>query len=310
MLPLALIFLWSRLASFPVDHVGPSWWGLGLLALAGALRILAGRYYLLPLDGWTWEEMTVKRDAAMHLIFPTVSRGAFAESKRTYDRRLKQLTEYFEQARRYQKSKAAGGANFKRDLAFDAMLPVLEGKVPVMVTAVRERAIQDAIAWADKEKVRIVVAGVRKPGKTLASLKAKNIPVILGPTQALPFEEDDPYDEAFTLPAEVFKAGVKFAFGSFGNQFSRNLPYQAGTAAAFGLPQEEALKAVTLYPAQIWGVDDRLGSIEKGKWADLMITDGDPLEVKTNVKALYVQGRAVDIESKHTKLYKKYLARP
>lgn len=92
--------------------------------------VIAGQASLMHLDGWTWEEMTVKRDAAMHLIFPTVSRGAFAESKRTYDRRLKQLTEYFEQARRYQKSKAAGGANFKRDLAFDAMLPVLEGKVP------------------------------------------------------------------------------------------------------------------------------------------------------------------------------------
>jgi imidazolonepropionase-like amidohydrolase len=182
--------------------------------------------------------------------------------------------------------------------------------MPVLVEAVRERAIKDALTWAAKEKVTIILSGVRKPGNTLAELKFRNIPVILGPTQALPLEEDDPYDGAFTLPAELYKAGVKFAFGSFGNQFSRNLPYQAGTAVAFGLPYDEALKSVTLYPAQIWGVDDQLGSIEKGKSADFILTDGDPLEVRTNVKRMFVNGKEVDLESKHTKLYQKYLARP
>ena len=179
-----------------------------------------------------------------------------------------------------------------------------------MISASRERAIKEAVAWAEKEGVRIVLAEVRRPGAALALLKEKNIPVILGPTQELPLEEDDPYDEAFTVPMEVHKAGVKFAFGSFGNQFSRNLPYQAATAVAFGLPYDEALKSVTLYPAQIWGVDDRIGSIEKGKDADIILTDGDPLEVKTNVKRMFIRGREVDLESKHTKLYKKYLARP
>ncbi len=278
--------------------------------------IIAGQASLMHLDGWTWEEMAIRIDAAMHLRFPTISTGgflsrtSFPEARRNYETRLKNLSEYFEQARRYQKAKAAAGPGFKPDLALEAMLPVLAKKTPIMITATRERAIKDAVTWSEKEGVRIVLAEVRRPGESLALLKQKNIPVILGPTQELPLEEDDPYDEAFTVPVEVHKAGVKFAFGSFGNQFSRNLPYQAATAAAFGLPYEEALKSVTLYPAQIWGVDDRMGSIEKGKWADIIVTDGDPLEVKTNVKRMFIQGKEVDLESKHTRLYKKYLARP
>lgn len=284
--------------------------------------IICGQAALMHLNGWTWEEMTVRRDAGMVVAFPLFSAGGgrfrrsteaesnFAEARRTYDRRVKQLKDYMEAARAYQKAKAAGGKSFQTNLAFDAMIPVLEGKVPVVITAARERAIQDAVAWAVKEKLKIVIAGVRRPGKGLDVLKANRIPVILGPTQELPLEEDDPYDEAFTLPADLYKAGVKFAFGSFGNQFSRNLPYQAGTAAGFGLPPEEALKAVTINPAEIWGVDQWMGSIEKGKWANIMVTDGDPLEVRTQVKRLFIKGKEVDIESRHTKLYKKYLARP
>src|SRR6185437_16825066 len=101
------------------------------------------------------------------------------------------------------------------------------------------------------------------------------VPVIFGRVLALPETEDSAYDQAFTLPAEAYKAGVKFAFGTFGNEFSRDIPYQAATAVAFGLPYEEALKALTINPAQIWGVSDQVGSVEKGKLADLIVTDGD-----------------------------------
>jgi imidazolonepropionase-like amidohydrolase len=282
--------------------------------------IISGQASLMHLDGWTWEEMTVRRDAALVLNFPTPTAARvrffseaptpFSDALRNYESRLKQLQDYFEQARGYQKAKLAGGSGFRTNLAFEAMLPVLEGKVPVMILATRERAIRDAVAWAEKEKIKPVIAGVRKPGKMLAELKTKNIPVILGPTQALPLEEDDPYDDVYSLPAELHRAGVKFAFGSAGNQFARNLPYQAASAVGFGLPYEEALKSVTLYPAQIWGVDSLMGSVEKGKWANLMVTDGDPLEVQTQVKRLFIKGREVDLESRHTRLYKRYLARP
>lgn len=282
------------------------------LAVPGG-GLIAGQASMMHLDGWTWEDMTVRRDAAMVLNFPTLSASGdrpFADSKRNYDQQIRTLSQYMESARRYQKAKAAPGPDFKIDLALEAMLPVLDGKMPLLVGAERERAVRDAIAWADREKLKIVLFNVRRPGKAMADIKSRDIPVILGPTQELPLEEDDPYDEAFTVPLEFHKAGVKFAFGTFGNQFARNLPYQAATAVAFGLPYEEALKAITINPAEIFGISATTGSVEKGKWADLILTDGDPLEVKTQVKRMFIKGKEVDLDSRHTRLYKKYMARP
>jgi imidazolonepropionase-like amidohydrolase len=197
-----------------------------------------------------------------------------------------------------------------KDLKLEAMIPLLEGKVPLVITAEREREIREAVDFATQEKIKIILAGVRRPGKMTPVLAEKKIPVILGPTLELPLEEDDPYDEPFTFPSELHKAGVKFAFASFGNQFARNLPYEAAQAVAFGLPYEVGLRSVTLNAAEIWGVGAELGSIEKGKIADLMVTDGDPLEIRTQVKMLFVKGEAIDLDSKHTSLYKKYSARP
>jgi imidazolonepropionase-like amidohydrolase len=288
--------------------------------------IIAGQAALVHLDGWTWEDMDILKSAAMSLRIPTIlprpgrgetdpqlagGRGySFAEAKRNYETDLRELRDFFEQARRYQKAKAANDRSFRPDLKMEAMLPVLEGKEPMVVLAARERAIRDAVQLADQQKVRVIIANPRELGKMGPELKARNIPAILGPTLELPLRDDDPYDAAYTLPDQFFKAGVKFAFGSFDNEFSRNLPYQAATAVAFGLPHEEALKAITLNAAQIWGVADRIGSIEEGKWADLIITDGDPLEARTQVKQVFIKGKNVDLDNKQKRLYEKYLNRP
>ena len=242
--------------------------------------------------------------------FGAAARGSFTEQRRAYERRLLQVHDFFEQARRYRQAKAAGGPGFETDMKLEAMLPVIEGKLPVVVRALRERAIRDALKFAETEKIQVVLAGVTDGPKVAADLKARNIPVILGPTLALPPEEDDPYDRPYTLPAEMHKAGVKFAFGSFGVQFARNLPYQAAMAVAFGLPYQEGLKAVTVNAAEIWGVADQVGSIDKGKWADLIVTDGDPLETRTQIKQCFIKGRAVDLQDKHRRLYQKYMERP
>jgi imidazolonepropionase-like amidohydrolase len=284
--------------------------------------ILAGQAALIHLDGWTWQEMAVAGSVAMHLRFPIPqapsSRSSsrqttpvpFRELLRTHDRQVRELEQLFESARRYQKAKTASGAGFEPDLKMEALLPVIERKQPLLVTAVRERAIREALRFAEKENVRIILAQARDAWKVADELKAKNIPVILGPTLELPLDEDDPYDKAFTLPAELYKAGVKFAFATFSVRESRNLPYQAATGVAFGLPYREALKAVTLNPAEIWGVADQIGSLDKGKWADLMVTDGDPLETRTQVKQLFIKGKAADLENKQRRLYEKYMARP
>jgi len=186
---------------------------------------------------------------------------------------------------------------------------VLDGKLPVAIAAATPRLIHDAIQFAEKQNVKIVIMQPRELGSAAAELKAKNIPVILGRVLALPRGQDDPYDQAFTLPAEAYKAGIKFAFGTFENQFVRNLPYQAATAVAFGLPQDEALKAITINPAQIWGAGDQLGSLEKDKSADLMVTTGDPLEIQTQVKHVFIRGQEIELSSRQTRLYDKYLNR-
>jgi imidazolonepropionase-like amidohydrolase len=149
----------------------------------------------------------------------------------------------------------------------------------------------------------------RELEKVGAELKARNIPLVLGRTLELPETEDDAYDSPFTLPAEALKAGLKFAFGTFDNQIVRDLPYNAATAVAFGLPYDEALKAVTVNAAEIWGVADQIGSIEKGKWADFVLATGDPLETTTEIKALYVKGKEVDLTNRQTRLYEKYSGR-
>ena len=297
----------------------------------GERQIISGQAALIHTDGWTWEDMAIDRDAAVHLIFPALGgrggRGGgapdailemipgatgatgFTAAKRNYDQQVAKIAEFFDTARQYQKERAAKGPGFKPVLKMEAMMPVLEGKVPLAVSAARASVIHDAIAFAEKQRIKIVILQPRDIAKVGPELKAKNIPVILGKVLALPNQEDDPYDGAFTLPAEAYKAGVKFAFGTFENEFVRNLPYQAATAVAFGLPYEEALKAVTINAAQIWGHASDIGSVEIGKVADVIVTTGDPLEVSTRVKYVFIKGKEVPLVNKQTRLYEKYMSR-
>ncbi|MGA3041936.1 MAG: amidohydrolase family protein [Bryobacteraceae bacterium] len=288
--------------------------------------IVAGQSVLMHLNGWTMEDMAVRAPAAMRLEFPNIrvpgrfggggetpGRGsAYAEAKKRYEQQLQELNDFMESARRYRQAKMAAGPGFETDLKLEAMIPVLDGKLPILIRAEKEKAIKEAIAFADKQQVHMILERGEEAWKVAAQLKAHNIPVVLPPTLRLPDEEDQPYDKPFSIPGELSKAGVKFAFASFGpgaDDNPRNLPYEAAAAVGFGLPQEEALKAVTLYAAQIWGAGDEIGSIEKGKWADLIVTDGDPLETRTQIKQMFIKGAPVDLENKHHRLYEKYLAR-
>ena len=299
--------------------------GGGMRGGGGSNQVISGQVSLMHLDGWTWEEMAINMGAAMELKFPAIAgvparfaemaaamgmqRTSYAEQKRGYEKALVDMHGFFDQARRYQKSKAGKDASLKTDLRFEAMIPVLEGKMPVMMMVSKAKSVKDVVEFADKEKIKIVIAGLDEFGDYAALLKVRNIPVICGPTLALPNNEDDAYDQQPTLPGQLFKAGVKIAFATFDVQFARNLPYQAATAVPYGLPYEEALKAVTINPAEIFGVSDKIGSIEKGKWADMILTDGDPLETKTQIKHMFIKGHEVDLTSRHTKLYEKYMGR-
>ena len=224
---------------------------------------------------------------------------------------MQQLTDFFEQARHYQQALDKGSPqNFTRDLKLEAMIPVLKGQMPLLVLADRAREIRGAIEFCDKQKVRMILGSGAETMKVADLLKAKNIPVILGPTLRLSENEDDPYDKFFTLPSELQKAGVRFALASYGLQFVRRLPQQAGNAVAYGLSHDDGLKAITLYPAQILGLEKDLGSLETGKIANIILTNGDPLELRTEVKYLYINGAPTSTDNKHKQLYEKYSKRP
>jgi len=289
----------------------------------GGGSIITGQGALMHLDGWTWEEMAVKRGAVLDMLFPQVQAETprqlaassatpvqtYQEREKQYKERLQQIGDFFQEARKYRQAKQAGGADFRPDLRLEAMLPVIEGKQPIFVRAEREQMIKDAVALADKEKVKIIIAGPREIGSTGPMLKERHIPVVLNKTFELPLHEDDAYDAPYALPNEFYKAGVKICFGTFDVQFARNVPFEAAQAVAFGLPHDEALKALTINSAEIMGAGESLGSIEKGKWADLILTDGDPMEAKTNIKEMFIAGREVPLESRHTREYEKWMKR-
>ena len=296
----------------------------------GGGQLISGQAALLHTDGWTWEEMEINRSVAMCLNFPSAGGrggrggggmpadmqdllpgavGAAGNAQRAVLDQIAKLNTFFEDARKYQKAKAAHLPDFHPDLKFDAMIPVLEGKMPLAVSAARANTIHDAIAWAEKQNVKIVILQPREISKAGPELKAKNVPVILGRVLALPDNEDAEYDQAFTQPFEAYKAGVKFALGTFTNEFVRDLPYQAATAVAYGLPHDEALKALTINPAEIWGAGDKLGSVEKGKYADLLITDGDPMDIRTQIRHLFINGKEITLSNKQVRLYERYSGR-
>jgi len=195
-------------------------------------------------------------------------------------------------------------------LKLEALAPVVRGQLTVLVFADRARDIRNAVEFCDKQKLKMILAGGGQAYKVKDLLRSKGIPVILGPTLSLPDEEDDPYDRLLSQPAELAAAGIKFAFGSFDNSFARRLGQQAANAVAYGLPYDEALKAVTLNPAQIFGVADQIGSLETGKVANVIVTNGDPLEITTEVKYLFIKGQRTSLDNRHQRLYEKYLNRP
>jgi len=289
----------------------------------GSGAVITGQGALMHMEGWTWEEMAVKPSAVMDMLFPQIQTvparmqlflgttpQPFAELEKQYKERLGQMSDFFEEARRYEKAKAAGAADFRRDVRLEAMIPVVEGKQPLFARAETERMIKDAVAFADKEHLKLIIADPREIGSTGPLLKEKNIPVVLGKTFDLPMRDDDPYDAPYTLPEQFHKAGVKICFGTFDVEFARNVPFEAAQAVAFGLPRDEALKALTINTAEILGAGDQLGSIEKGKIGDLILTDGDPMEAKSTIKQMFIAGREVSLESRHTREYEKWLKRP
>jgi imidazolonepropionase-like amidohydrolase len=282
---------------------------LTLTAPQGGL--VSGQSAVVQLDGWTYEEMTLLLSAGLHVQWPRMSNLLEnpPSSRRAVSGQdeLATLRQHFAHARAYQKARQSGSE--KIDVRWEAMLPVLERQLPLIVTADEIRQIQSAVAFADREQVRLIIYGGYDAPHCAELLIKHKVPVIVGGVYRLPLRRSDPYDDAYTLPERLRQAGIPFCISTadrFGAANMRNLPYHAATAAAFGLPRDEAIKAITLYPAQILGVADRVGSLEAGKDATLIITTGDPLETATQVRGAYIEGRPVVLNDRHKRLYRKY----
>ena len=286
--------------------------------------LIAGKSACMQLDGWTWEEMRLKGDVGLHITWPTMSpieawwiETSTADQISERDKSLKALRQAMVEAKAYQIAKRAeadgksGPPEF--DARWEAMLPVLAGKLPVYFDAEETQQIQAALAFAEQHSLRAVIVGGYDALHCASLLKKGNVPVIVGGVHRLPTRKADPHDAPFTLPARLKAAGIPFCIagvigGASGSSPAnvRNLAYHAATATAYGLAADEALKAVTLYPAQILGVADRIGSLEAGKDATLLVTTGDPLEISTQVTAAYLQGRAISLNDRHKRLWEKY----
>ncbi len=291
---------------------------------------VSGQSGLMAMTGWTFEQMAVKRPVALHLFWPgmelnTTPKEHFKDKAKwkslddqARERRktLKEIEDFFDEARAYVKSRAAGGkaAQPTGAPAWDAMVPFVVGEIPLMIHANEIRQIKAAVAWCDARGYRMILAGGREAAQAAGLLAAKKIPVIYENVFTQPARDTDAYEAPFRAPELLRQAGVKVVIsmgtGATGATLARNLPYAAAQAVAFGLPPDEGLKAITLYPAQVLGVADRLGSLEAGKEATVFAADGDVLDIRSNVKRMWIAGQEVSLESRHTRLYEKYRQRP
>ena len=269
------------------------------------------------------DDMQIKRSAAMVINWPVIVTRSFdfatftrkdkpyTEAKQEYERQVNQLTDVLDSARHYAQAMGHGGpSDFERDVKLEALVPVVRGQLPVLVFADRAHDIRNAVEYCEKQKLKMILAGGTEAYKVKDLLRSKDVPVILRAVLTEPRDDDDPYDRLLTQPAELSAAGLKIAFASFDNSFARRLGQNAANAIAYGLSPEEGLKAVTLYPAQIFGLADQLGTLQVGKFANIIVTNGDPLELTTDVKYLFIKGKLTSLDNRHKRLYEKYSNRP
>ncbi|MEW4526258.1 amidohydrolase family protein [Maioricimonas sp. JC845] len=261
--------------------------------------LISGQCSLFQTAGWTSEEMVRDYTAGLALRWSTD------------EKRQKELEEFFDEARFYLRTRDADGSEESpiADPRFEAMRPYLDGERPVFVEAHSRKAIAQALQFAEEQELSIVITGGTDAWKLATELKQREVPVVVGPTMRSPIERWDPLDAPYANPGRLYEAGVGFCIRSDSASNSRNVAFEAARAVAYGLPEDEALKAITLNAARVLGIDGDCGSITVGKRADLIVTDGSPLQHATQIRAVSVGDRLFNPESKQTRLYERYLQR-
>jgi imidazolonepropionase-like amidohydrolase len=267
---------------------------------------IAGHSAVMHLDGWNWEDAAVRADDGVHVYWPRRYRynwrtGQLTEN-RNYSETIQEMQQFLEEARAY-----CAGDYEERNLKLEAMCGVMSGERNLYVHADLARDMEQAIVIAREQDLSLVIVGGAESFMITDLLRDNDVAVILGPTHALPGREDYDIDQPFKTPAMLHEAGVKFALSQEGFWEQRNLPFLAGTAVAYGLPYEAAIQALTLHTAEILGVADRVGSLEAGKDATLIISGGDLLDMRNSqVERAFIEGRDIDLDNKQEYLYRKF----
>ena len=295
--------------------------GVTTTVTAPAGGLISGQAALINLLGTAPKEMAVVPQAALVINYPRLGGGGggggfgppqqqaiTSETLAANERELDKVRKMLRDAEAYGRAQDAYAKDKSlprpdRNVVLEPLVPYVRGEQPVIFRAEREAEIRGALRFAEEMKLKPIILGGNDAWKVASLLKAKNVPVILTGIFSLPSREDDPYDILYEQPAKLLQAGVRFCIstGDPGAE-ARNLAQYAGMAAAYGLSKADALKSVTLYPAQIMNVGDRLGSIDAGKMANLVVTDGDLLEIRTRIRYLFIDGRPVVLTSRHTEL--------
>lgn len=279
--------------------------------------LISGMSSIMRMDGWTREDIAVTPRSGMVVNWPSMnvvkawwmSKSA-EEQKKDIAQQLDAIATVFREARAYWLAAKSGVDTSRRDIRFEAMRAVFDRTVPVIITAGSQRQIEAALDLAEQFDIRVVINGGYEAPYVADRLKRMNVPVIVQRVHSLPQRDESGYDEAFTLAARLHAAGVKFCLSDNGSWQQRNLPFQAGTAIAFGLAPDAALAAITLWPAQIFGIDANYGSLEEGKSATLFLSTGDALDGRTiGVERAWIDGREVDLSNRHKRLSTKYRER-
>jgi imidazolonepropionase-like amidohydrolase len=281
---------------------------------------ISGQAAFIHLDGWTQEDMAVRPIAGFVIQYPRSGGGGGRgggggaqdpdqerQARERTERAVTELRDYLTRARDYDRIRDAGNANV--DLTLEALRPLFSGEAPAIMMADTKEQMEGAIKLGEDFGMKVIINGGDEAYKIAADLARKNVPVILGSIRSQP-GNDVPYDAIYAQPGVLHRAGVKFAFSTGDAANARHVPYHAALAVAYGLPGDVAMQALTLWPAQIWGVADRLGSIEVGKSADLFIASGDPLDIRTTVSDVFIAGKLIPKDDRHTRLFEKYNARP
>ena len=318
------------------DHIGVTRAnGITSVLTVGGGSVLSGLAGLINLAGYTNEEMIAKEKVALQLSWPSAGGGgggrrggggggrfggggggAGVDPMVAYQNNVRQIYRWFAEAKAYGEVKdklTANGAKppvgWHQNLRYDAMIPAVRGQMPIIVDANTIAQMRDVIKFADSLKVNVIIHGASEGWQYADTLAAKRIPVILDGVTGAP-GNNDPYDLVYANPGVLQKAGVQIAWATGGASSARDLPYEVGLAEAYGFDPEEALKSITINPARMFGVDKDYGSIEVGKIANVIVTTGDPIDIRTTIKEVFVKGQRQKFDDRHSELYERYKARP